>query len=196
MKLFPVVLGPDGGFGLRNHKNSRLAVVIYGFKLDLMMARSAIAMCQDLTDRPLYLHKLLEDVQELQVVYPDGEKSRPMINVLVDKKRLLDLVPKDVANPVAELKADLRAMESLVRVFSQMDECFIFGSPNGEAVLPFLYKFSGTLSFLLKKKPLKSCPVALDLEGVKVYEDWEVMNLSIKSMQDEDKSERRVCYVE
>ena len=53
MKLFPVVVGPDGGFGLRNDKNSRLAVVIYGFKLDLMMARSAIAMCQDYCDRPL-----------------------------------------------------------------------------------------------------------------------------------------------
>ena len=83
MKLFPVVVGPDGGFGLRNDKNSRLAVVIYGFKLDLMMARSAIAMCQDFCDRPLYLHKLLEHVHEFQVVYPSGEKSHPMINILV-----------------------------------------------------------------------------------------------------------------
>lgn len=194
MKLFPVVVGPDGGFGLRNDKNSRLAVVIYGFKLDLMMARSAIAMCQDFCDRPLYLHKLLEHVHEFQVVYPSGEKSHPMINILVDKRYLLNLVPKDVANPIAELKKDLQAMETLVRTLSQMDQCLILGAPNGEAVLPFLYKFSGTLSFLLKKKPIKSCPVAMDLKEIKAYEDWEALNLSLKTIHDEYKG--GICRVE
>ena len=171
---------PDGGFGFKISKDSKLSILFVGTAEDMFIAEGAMEICRMVTQRSLFLAKVLNKAL-ISTGYNDaGEMEERFVQVRVNKDILLEIA-KDAENPLGELEEDLDTLFHFIR-FIHAHKDVMESQPYGEEMKDFLIHFFQTVSCLFDENPLECEHQVADMEWLQTHPDWRVANENMKVM--------------
>lgn len=166
LDFYLVAEAPDGGLGYRNSKDSRLGVFVVAKPEDYYLAIGALWICQQCTERPLFIHKVME-----KVIVCEHPLLGKLIQFRVNKEILLALA-RDAADPMQEILEDLAILDDFIEVAKEQKETILSDLYRDE-MLSFLERYLFHISLLIAKNPLSLDIEVIDLETVQGHPNWE-----------------------
>lgn len=180
LKSFLLAEAPDGGFGFRISKDSRLSIEFVGSVEDMYIAERAMNLCQFVIGKELLIAGVLNKALVSTGVNVKGESVEKMVHLRVNKDILLDIA-KDEDNPLETLEEELDAMFHFIR-FIHLSPYVMEDKPFGIEIGDFLMSFYLAVSCLFDKNPLDCGAELFDMEWLQAQEDWELVNENMKVM--------------
>ena len=173
LEFFFTADAPDGGLGYRNGKDSRLGLFVAGTPEDYYLAIGALQMCHLYTERPLFVHKLME-----KVIVCDTLMFGKTVQIKVNEDALFSLA-KDEEDPMQEIREDLDKIYEFLETAKEHEEAMISDVYRDE-LLSFLQSYIYHLSLFFMEDPLSFDIDVIDLERVQGLPNMESANESMK----------------
>ena len=130
-------------------------------------------MCYLYTERPLFVHKLLE-----QVIVCDTLMFGKTVQIKVNEDALFSLA-KDEEDPMQEIREDLDKIYEFIEIAKEHEEAMISDVYRDE-MLSFLQSYIYHLSLFFMEDPLSFDIDVIDLERLQEHPNVELANEIIK----------------
>lgn len=181
MKPFLIAEAPDGGFGFKNDKRSRLCALFLGSPEDMIIAESTFDLCKSVTERPLYLGDIINRAWVTNKHKADGTIDHVFVQFRMNRDKLISLA-KDAEDPEEAIMADI----SLIGRFSDFlyrNKGFLEEDPYGDERMAFLDAFS-KMAYVIMENDLADCPLSVcDMECMQTEDGWEEVDENLKEIR-------------